>query len=164
MQISFMLWIVSFTCSSSNYISKAYFSVQFLIKLLVFVHQEVVAIVTLLFFQCFVYTFEKFILLIWNVLLNATKGGNIILKIYTIPVNFGLFKVLEKPLGIDSPVPLSVSNLLNVSHKPTYSSKTPSTDAYKLSHLVFTAFLLSFLRLLPIMLPYKLFTLCVVFK
>ena len=94
-------------------------------------------------FSMFVYTFEKFILLIWNVLLNATKGGNIILKIYSIPVNFGLFKVLEKPLAIDPPVPLSVSNIPNVSHKPTYSSKTPSADAYKLSHLVFTPFLLS---------------------
>ena len=72
----------------------------------------------------------------------AVKEGSITLSVYDIPIDFGLFNNLEKPFAIKPPDPPSVSNILNVSSKLTYSSYTPSTDAYKLSHLVLTAFLL----------------------
>ena len=73
-------------------------------------------------------------------LMQLITEGNITLNIYNIPINFGLFKDLEKPFVIEPPDPPSYNECL---YKPTYSSNTSSTDACKLSHLVLTAFLLS---------------------
>ena len=64
----------------------------------------------------------------------AVKEGTVTLNVYNIPINLELFNDLEKPFAIEPPDPPSVSNKL------TYSSYTPSTDAFKLSHLALTAF------------------------
>ena len=66
----------------------------------------------------------------------VVEEGRITLNVYNIPINFGLFNNLEKPFALEPPDPPSVSNILNVSNKPTYSSYIPSTDSCKLSHLV----------------------------
>ena len=74
-----------------------------------------------------------------KVLTLKLKKVYITLNVYNIPINFRLFHDLEKPFDIEQPDPPSVSNILNVSNKLTYSSYTPSTDACKLIHLVLTA-------------------------
>ena len=55
----------------------------------------------------------------------VVKEGNITLNVYNIPVTFGLLSNLEKPVAIEPPDLPSVSNILNVSNKLTYSSYTP---------------------------------------
>ena len=95
---------------------------------------------------CFVFSvfrviLEKIIVPVWNVLLNAVKEGNITLNVHNIPVNSWLFSDLEWPFVIEPHESPSVSNILNVFNKLTYSWYTPSTDTCKL--IVLTAFLLS---------------------
>ena len=136
-----MLWIV--TSALLVYLQiffVIYFSYHFFITVMVFVHQEFVAVLILLF-QCLVF-FQRNLLTLFEMSYFAVKEGSITFNKYNIPINFRLFNNLEKPFAIKPPDPPSVSNILNVSSKLTYSSYTPSTDAYKLSHLVLTAFLL----------------------
>ena len=122
---------------SSNYIFVIYFSGQFQITLMVFVHQEFVAVL-ILFFQCLVF-FQRNLLTLFEISCFVINIY-ITLNVYNIPINFGLFNNFEKPFAIEPPDLPSVSYILNVSYKPPYSSYTPSTDACKLSHLVLTAF------------------------
>ena len=69
---------------------------------MVFVYQKIVAVLILVF---------QFITLVWDVLLNAVKEGNITLNVHNIAINFGLFNDLEKPFTKEPPDPPSVSNL-----------------------------------------------------
>ena len=81
----------------------------------------------------------------------AVKEGNFTLKVYNIPINFKLFNNLKKFFTIEPPDHPSVYNILNAFNKPTYSSYTPSREAYKLGHLTLTAiftFLTTFFCLL----------------
>ena len=90
-------------------------------------------------FSMFGVFLEKFNDPVWNESSYfAVKEGNITLNVYNIPI----FHDLKKLFPIEPPDPPSVSNLLIISNKPTYSSYTPATDACKLSHLELTAFFL----------------------
>ena len=144
-----MLWIVSPTCSSTfklHLYNLFFWSASNIIN--GFCASRICCSFDLVF-QCFVF-FQINLLTLFQMSYFVVIEGNITLKVNNIPINFRIFYNLEKPLAIEPPDPHSVSNILNVSNKPTYSAYTPSTHKYKLSQLVSTAFFTfstTFLRL-----------------
>ena len=118
-----MLWIVSSTCSSTF---KLHLCNLFLRSVFNNINGFRTSRICYSFdfaFTMFGIFLEKFIDL-FEMSYFAVKEGNFTLNVYNIPINFGLFNNLEKPFALEPPDPPSVSNILNVSNKPTYSSYT----------------------------------------